>query len=66
MSEAMQEAWLKGYLAGLGAYGWWKDGVQYVGTCGTTLAEATERAKQEYVVTAEDGREKPSLSRPGW
>ena len=28
------------YEAGLKAYAWWKDGVQYVGTCGTTLAEA--------------------------
>jgi len=29
-----------GYEAGLRAYAWWKDGVQYVGTCGTTLDEA--------------------------
>ncbi len=29
-----------GYNAGLTAYAWWKEGVQYVGTCGTTLKKA--------------------------
>lgn len=50
MSEAMQYAWLLGYIAGLKAYAWWKDGTQYVGTCDTTLAEAIEDAKREYRV----------------
>ena len=45
---ALGQAWLQGYIAGLSAYAWWKDGVQYVGTCGTTLKEAIEHAKQEY------------------
>ena len=30
----------KGYEDGLRAYAWWKDGVEYVGTCGTTLEQA--------------------------
>ena len=30
----------EGYKAGLAVYAWWKDGVQYVGTCGTMLKEA--------------------------
>jgi len=30
----------EGYKAGLTAYAWWKDGVQYVGSCGTTLKDA--------------------------
>jgi len=30
----------KGYREGLTAYAWWKDGVQYVGSCGTTLKDA--------------------------
>ena len=30
----------KGLEEGLRMFAWWKDGVQYVGTCGTTLAEA--------------------------
>ena len=32
-----------GIKEGLTAYAWWKDGLQYVGTCGTTLAEALRR-----------------------
>jgi hypothetical protein len=31
---------IKGVLVGLFLYAWWKDGIQYVGTCGTTLREA--------------------------
>ena len=36
-------AYQVGYKDGLGAYAWWKDGVQYVGNCGTTLKEALEK-----------------------
>jgi hypothetical protein len=39
---------LNGFLAGLSEYAWWKDGVQYVGSSGTTLAEAEDRAKKEH------------------
>jgi len=45
---AIQTAWFQGHVHGLQEYAWWKDGVQYVGTCGTTLAEATEEAKKKY------------------
>lgn len=34
--------YLRGYRAGLAAYAWWKDGVQYVGTTGTTLRQAQD------------------------
>ena len=34
------EQYREGYRDGLSAYAWWKDGVQYVGTCGTRLKEA--------------------------
>ena len=54
MSVALQMAWLKGYLAGLETFAWWKDGTQYVGTCGTTLKEAIEEAKVRYAVESED------------
>jgi len=54
MSEALQTAWLRGYIEGLKAYAWWKDGVQYVGSCGTTLSEAVSRARREYAVQNED------------
>ncbi len=50
---ALQMAWLQGYIEGLKAYAWWKDGTQYVGSCGTTLTEAIERAKREYSVDAD-------------
>ena len=36
-------AFQEGYKAGLTAYAWWKDGVQYVGSCGTTLKEALKQ-----------------------
>lgn len=41
-----QKSWLEGYLAGLEAYAWWNDGVQYVGSCGKTLADAIAEARE--------------------
>ncbi len=35
---------LQGFIAALKLYGWCKDGVAYVGTCGTTLGEAIDYA----------------------
>jgi len=32
----------RGYVDGLRAYAWWRDGTEYVGTCGTTLKNAIE------------------------
>jgi hypothetical protein len=32
----------KGYIQALSDYAHWKDGTQYVGSCGTTLAEAID------------------------
>lgn len=37
----------KAYIAGMSAYAWWKDGEQYVGTCGTTLRTAIDRYLHE-------------------
>lgn len=34
------KAYYTGIKDGLGMYAWWRDGTQYVGTCGKTLAEA--------------------------
>ncbi len=36
--------YLRGYIDGLTAYAWWKDGIQYVGTTGRTLSEAIAKA----------------------
>jgi len=33
----------EGYEAGLRAFAWWKNGTQYVGSCGTTLKEALNK-----------------------
>lgn len=40
-------AYEEGYLHGLREYAHWKDGVQYVGTCGKTLADAIAEFKEE-------------------
>ena len=34
------DSFMKGYEEGVTDYAWWKDGVQYVGTCGKTLDQA--------------------------
>ena len=46
LEKAMQRAWMDGFVAGLREYAWWKDGTQYVGSCGTTLEKAIERAQR--------------------
>ena len=48
MTKAEQAAWFDGFTEGLRAYAWWKDGVQYVGTCGNTLIEAIEFARKAH------------------
>ena len=44
LDAAEQRAYLEGVKCGLAAFAWWKDGTQYVGTCGTTLKQALELA----------------------
>jgi hypothetical protein len=46
--EKEKQAFLEGFVAGLKEFAWWKDGVQYVGTCGTTLKEAIRKANIDY------------------
>lgn len=33
------------HVRGLRQFAWWKDGTEYVGTCGTTLKKATEEVR---------------------
>lgn len=47
-------SYLHGKMDGLTEYAWWKDGTQYVGTCGTTLLEALEYAKNEVTSALKD------------
>lgn len=37
----------EGIKKGIHMYGWWKDGIQYVGTCGITLKEALNMIDKE-------------------
>jgi hypothetical protein len=49
-----------GMREGVREYAHWRDGEQYVGTCGTTLAQALERIDSEEkqaLVVLEDRRE---------
>jgi hypothetical protein len=39
----------RGYISGLTAYAWWKDGTEYVGSCGTTKARAIDEFISEGV-----------------
>jgi len=46
-NAALREQLVERYIDGLRAYAWWKDGVEYVGTCGQTLKGAIALAKKE-------------------
>ena len=45
---------VKGLIAGLIEFAWWADGVQYVGTCSTTLRTAIDDAIRELAENPED------------
>lgn len=47
LKEKQKDLFLSAFIQGLREYAWWKDGTQYVGTCGTTLAQAIVRAQAE-------------------
>ena len=48
MSEKqLTRAYYNGIREGIEQYAHWKDGVQYVGTCGTTLKDALARIDLE-------------------
>jgi hypothetical protein len=44
----LQRAWTHGILEGIRLFAWWKDGVQYVGSCGTTLEHALKEVPADY------------------
>ncbi len=46
--EAVRAAQLNGLIEGLSMYAWWKDGVEYVGTCGRTLKQAIEDVRKKH------------------
>ena len=51
----LHRAWTDGVIAGLREYAWWKDGTQYVGSCGTTLKDAIARAETVWADEPDDG-----------
>ena len=40
LKQLHQSETIKAYNEGLSAFAWWKDGIQYVGTCGVLLKDA--------------------------
>ena len=50
IKEVVRDAHLIGVIDGLIAFAWSKDGVEYVGSCGTTLKDAIEMAKKGKLV----------------
>ena len=47
---AMDDAYRKGLLEGIRRYAHWKDGTQFVGTCGRTLKDALSDLDSETCV----------------
>ena len=47
MMKKLNKAYYNGIREGIEQYAHWKDGVQYVGTCGTTLKDALARIDAE-------------------
>ncbi len=45
--KQLTSAYYNGIREGIEQFAHWKDGVQYVGTCGTTLKKALERIDSE-------------------
>ena len=45
--DTESRAYGQGLITGIRRFAWWKDGVQYVGSCGKTLKEALAEAAKE-------------------
>lgn len=45
--QDLNKSYYNGIREGITQYAWWRDGVQYVGTCGETLRDALHRIDQE-------------------
>ncbi len=47
VKKLLEDAFIAGYRAGIGAYAHWKDGQQLVGTVGTRLSAAQKMAETD-------------------
>lgn len=45
--KLLNEAYYNGIRDGIRQYAWWRDGVQYVGTTGTSLKDALKDIDEE-------------------
>lgn len=45
--QDLNKSYYNGVREGITQYAWWRDGVQYVGTCGETLAQALKNIDAE-------------------
>ena len=43
----LEQVHREGVKEGITRFAWWKDGTQFVGTCGTTLKDALKEIEQE-------------------
>mgnify|MGYP001293447529 CR=1 FL=1 len=43
----MRNQYYEGMIEGVRRFAWWKDGTQYVGSCGTTLQSAIDEIRKE-------------------
>lgn len=48
LNKSIRIALKEGVIEGLTRYAWWKNGVQYVGSCGTTLKKALDDVDKEF------------------
>ena len=69
--KLLNKAYYNGIREGIEQYAHWKDGVQYVGTCGTTLKDALaridseERRAEELLADRKETKSKLGYSRIG-
>ncbi len=47
--EAMDQAYMDGVKKGITMFAWWKDGVEYVGSCGITLKKALAEIYENHI-----------------
>ena len=48
MNKEQLGIYYDGVKEGIRQFAWWKDGTQYVGTCGTTLEHALVEVDKDY------------------
>ena len=49
LNKALSREYWKGVEDGMRRYAWWKDGTEYVGTCGKSLKQAIRELDKEAV-----------------